>query len=148
MVTLVGTQTKFQDALYELCELDYDAVEAYDAAINRLKNEDYKAKLREFKKDHQQHIEYISSFLKEHQADFPEGPSTKSLLAQGKVVLGNLFGDKSILQAMLSNEIDTNTAYERLNAHPQKLIEAEFILSRGLADERKHKQWLETVLNQ
>ena len=146
MVTLVGTQPKFEDALYELCELDYDAVEAYTAAINRLKNEDYKTQLRAFREDHQHHIENIRNFLKERQVDFPEGPSSKSLLTQGKVVLANLFGDKNILETMLSNEMDTNTAYERLNAHPKKPLEAELILSNGLADEKRHKQWLQTVL--
>ena len=42
MATLVGTQTKFVDALKELAELDHDAIEAYEAAINRLENEFYK----------------------------------------------------------------------------------------------------------
>jgi hypothetical protein len=33
----------------------------------------------------------------------------KQLLTQGKVVLGSIIGDISILQAMKSNESDTNT---------------------------------------
>ena len=37
MTTLVGTQTKFVKAVRELVELDFDALEAYNAAINRLK---------------------------------------------------------------------------------------------------------------
>lgn len=148
MTTTVGTQKKFEDALYELCELDYDAAEAYEAAINRLETEEYKAKLRDFKSDHQRHITDICTLLKEHQAESPEGPSLKCLLTQGKVVLGQLFGDTSILKAMLTNEMDTNTAYERLNVHPEKWIEANAILTRGLDDERRHKQWLETILKE
>ena len=35
MTTLVGTQKNFAS---ELIELDYDAIEAYKAAINRLEN--------------------------------------------------------------------------------------------------------------
>lgn len=42
MATLVGTQKNFADALKALIELDYDAIEAYKAAIDRLENENYK----------------------------------------------------------------------------------------------------------
>ncbi|AFC70705.1 hypothetical protein MC5_01535 [Rickettsia australis str. Cutlack] len=35
MTTLVRTQNNFADAIKELVELDYDAIEAYKAAINR-----------------------------------------------------------------------------------------------------------------
>jgi hypothetical protein len=158
MATMVGTQSNFEDALYELCELDYDAVEAYEAAINRIgggdkeknieKQKEYKEKLKEFKEDHQRHIEEIRSFLRKRDAKIPEGPSAKSILTQGKVVLGNLLGDKSILKAMLSNEEDTNTAYERLNDHPEKSTEAEEFLRQGLRDEKKHKAWLESVIEE
>lgn len=146
MVTAVGTQSKFDKALYELCELDYDAVEAYEAAINRLEKEDYKAHLREFKQDHEQHIREICDLLQKHNLKVPEGPSAKALLTQGKVVLAQLIGDTNILKAMLSNEIDTNTAYERLTMHAEKWEEAEELLTRGLQDERKHKEWLEAIV--
>ncbi|WP_131784099.1 ferritin-like domain-containing protein [Legionella gresilensis] len=147
MVTMVGTQEKFEDALYELCELDYDAVEAYEAAINRLDKKDYVSKMEEFKNDHQRHIEEISNLLRKHQAKVPDGPSPKNILTQGKVVLANLMGDEAILKAMLSNEQDTNTAYERLNEHKEKWGDANTILSRGLEDERRHKQWIQLTLN-
>jgi rubrerythrin len=148
MATMVGTQSIFEDALYELCELDYDAAEAYEAAINRLEKKEYKEKLVEFKKDHHRHIDEIRSLLAKQKAKIPEGPSAKSILTQGKVVLGNLFGDKSILKAMLSNEEDTNTAYERLNNHPEKSTEADAFLRQGLKDEKKHKQWLESIIEE
>ena len=38
MVTNVGNQTKFIDAIKELIELDYDAVDTYKLAIEKLKN--------------------------------------------------------------------------------------------------------------
>lgn len=146
MVTAVGTQSKFEKALYELCELDYDAAEAYEAAINRLDKEEYKAQLRQFKQDHERHIVEISALLQKHNEKAPEGPTTKALLTQGKVVLAQIMGDANILKAMLSNEMDTNTAYERLTTHAEKWVDAEEILMRGLQDEKRHKQWLEMVL--
>lgn len=143
MTTLVGKQHDFADALYELCELDYDSIEAYEAAINRLDSENLKAQLIEFKNDHQHHVDEISVLLSKHQAKVPQGPSNKQLLTQGKVVFANLFGDKAILKAMHSNEIDTNTAYERIVSHPGIWLDALEILLKGLQDEKRHKQWLE-----
>ncbi len=148
MTTLVGTQEHFKDALYELCELDYDAIEAYEAAINRVDNAEYRSKLTEFKNDHQRHVQEITALLESHQEKAPDGPSLKQLLTQGKVVLANMLGDEAILKAMISNEVDTNTAYERINSHKYIWPDSVEILSRGWADERRHKQWLESVTNQ
>ncbi|MBL0942527.1 MAG: DUF2383 domain-containing protein, partial [Alphaproteobacteria bacterium] len=75
MVTLVGTQEDFEVALKELLELDYDAVEAYEAAINRLENQEYKTQLNTFKNDHERHIKEISALLKKHNIAPTKGPS-------------------------------------------------------------------------
>jgi bacterioferritin (cytochrome b1) len=146
MTTLVGTQNEFHDALYALCELDYDAAEAYKAAINRLENVQYKHRLTEFLHDHERHIQDISSILKKHQQKTPKGPDMKQYLAQGKVALANLLGDTAILKAMITNEEDTNTAYERVNKYADKWEDAASIVAQGLDDERKHRQWLENTI--
>lgn len=143
MATLVGTQASFTDALKELIELDYDASEAYAAAINRLTKEEYKNTLTSFMEDHKRHIQELSSLLAQHNEEYPKGPSTlKQWLTKGKVVIADLAGDDAIISAMVSNEEDTNTAYETLNARDDKWQDAEDILQRGLADERRHKKWL------
>ncbi|MFC3909190.1 DUF2383 domain-containing protein [Legionella dresdenensis] len=148
MTTFVGNQEQFHDALYELCELDYDAAEAYEAAINRINNEYYKTRLAAFKQDHLRHIEEITNLLERHNLKAPAGPGPKQILTEGKVVFANIFGDSAILKAMLSNEIDTNIAYERLNNRQDKWIDAEDILLRGLHDEKRHKAWIEEALRQ
>lgn len=146
MVTLVGTQTNFIDAIKELVELDYEAVEAYEAAVNRLEDEDYKHQLQEFKNDHHSHIFELSEALNKNNHTPPTGPSAKQFLTQGKVVLANLFGDKAILRAMRSNEVDTNTAYERIVTHKDIHPDFEAIVQKGLADEKRHKAWLEKTI--
>jgi len=147
MVTLVGTQSDFSNAIKELIELDFDAIEAYEAAINRLDNQDYKDKLNDFKKDHHRHTQELTQLLKKHTiSNIPNGPSAvKQWLTKGKVVLANIVGDATILAAMKSNEIDTNTAYERINAREDVWEDAISILKRGLEDERRHKTWLESL---
>lgn len=146
MTTLVGTQTDFSDALRNLLELDYDAVEAYDAAINRLENTTYIQKLSEFRDDHKRHIQELSNLLRSHNEETPEGPSMKQWLTKGKVVLANLVGDDTILGAMKTNEEDTNTAYERMAEREDQWDDAKAIIQRGLHDERKHKRWLDDTL--
>jgi hypothetical protein len=68
--------------------------------------------------------------------------SVKELLTKGKVIIANLVGDKAVLMAMASNEVDTNTAYERMNSREDKWVDAIDILKKGLADEKRHAAWL------
>ena len=143
MATLVGTQKNFADALKALIELDYDAIEAYKAAIDRLENENYKNELTKFKADHQRHVQQLNAILRSRGEKEIEGPSGKQWLTKGKVVIADIFGDDSIMQAMHSNEEDTNSAYERMNNHADKWPEAVEVLKQGLRDEKHHKQWIE-----
>jgi rubrerythrin len=143
MTTLVGTQKDFLDAITALLELEYDVVEAYETAINRIESEDYKKHLEEFKQDHQKHIQGLNTVLKAHGEGAIYTPSAKQWLLKGKVVLGGLIGDKSILEAMYVNEKDSNAAYEKMNIHPDKWEDAKDIIEQGLDDEKRHKQWFE-----
>jgi len=150
MVTMVGTQKSFIKAIQELIELDYDAIGAYESAIKNLTKQKYKEKLEDFKEDHQRHITELSAFLKRCKEKVPEGPdNTKKLLAKGKVEIASLFGDINILSAMLSNEEDTNTAYSRMNSRVDESNDAEIaqVIANGLADERKHKHWLQITIS-
>lgn len=123
-------------------------MEAYEVAINRLDNEEYKMSVKSFMEDHVRHIKDVSELLKKHNEVPPSSPSlAKQWVTKGKVVFGSLVGDAAILTALRSNEIDTNTAYERLKIHEHIWKSAREIISRGLLDEHRHKKWLETVLD-
>jgi hypothetical protein len=146
MVTAVGMQTELINATQDLLELDYDAIEAYDAAINRLENQLYKDKMAEFKADHLRHVRELTAFLEDNEEEAPEGPSGKQWLTKGKVIIANLLGDNAILAAMRSNEVDTNTAYERMTQRDDLVPELVLIIKRGFEDEKRHKAWLEATL--
>lgn len=133
--------------LCDLIELEYDVVEAYEIAINRLENQEYKNRLSSFKEDHLRHISEISELLKNHDIDSPTLPGIgKKWLTKGKVVLGSLVGDLTILMAMRSNEIDTNVAYERVLNHEKIWPESREIIDRAFKDEQKHKKWISYIL--
>ena len=145
MVTMVGKQESFGEAMVSLLELEYDALEAYEAAIARIGDTIFKQSLTEFMTDHRRHISELTHLLTEHgYQDLPTGPSGgKQWLTKGKVVIAGLIGDNTILLAMHSNEEDTNTAYERMVNRTDAWSETKTILTQALADERKHKAWLE-----
>ena len=132
--------------LKNMIQLDYDAIEAYKAAIDRLENDTYKNKLRDFLKDHERHVQELSNLVKDKGATPPESGDAKSMLTKGKVVLADLGNDKHILQAMKTNEDETNTKYEQATKEdfPQEVLS---ILERGLKDERHHRAWIESTLD-
>lgn len=144
MTTLVGKQESFDDAMIALLELEYDALEAYEVAVNKLENPLEKQKMREFMQDHQQHISELTHLLKaNHVSKVPDGPTGKQWLTKGKVVLGSLFGDNAILLAMETNELDTNMAYERMVKRTDQWPGVQSFLNQAFIDERKHKAWIE-----
>jgi rubrerythrin len=146
MTTLVGLQTDLNSLLKRLVELDYDAIEAYDVAIQRVHSDDYRAQLRAFRSDHLRHVEELSRVLRDSGREPPKGPDFKRVLTQGKVVLASLIGDRAVLFAMKTNETDTNVAYERAAAHEAVPAPVRELLRRGLRDERRHRAWMEREL--
>jgi hypothetical protein len=146
MVTKVGMQTDFADALKDLLELDYDAIEAYAVAVDKLTDVKCKEKLANFKADHERHTREITAILMAHNQAAPDGPSAKQWLTKGKVLMSNLLGDNAILLAMKTNEDDTNSAYERMNERDDIWEDAIETLANGLSDEKRHRAWIETVL--
>jgi hypothetical protein len=58
-------------------------------------------------------------------------------------VLRELTGDSGILKAMKSNEDETNEAYEQALARGDMTANRRDVLERNLADERRHRAWIE-----
>lgn len=147
MVTMVGKQESFGEAMVSLLELEYDAVEAYQVAVEGTSPQ-YKKELTEFMNDHRRHISELTRLLTDHrQPGIPTGASGgKQWLAKGKVVLASMVGDQAILLAMHSNEEDTNTAYDRMTGRADRWPDVNLVINEGLADERKHKAWLEQAI--
>ncbi|AIL64439.1 hypothetical protein NOVO_00125 [Rickettsiales bacterium Ac37b] len=144
MATFVGTQVNFYDALKEMLELEYDAIEAYKAAIERLKDKECKDTFKKFLGDHERHKDFLTKALEKVDGlKVPKGGDMKEILTKGKVLISSLLGDKSILSAMKTNEDDTNSAYERLNNYKNIPITLKSELANFFKDEQKHRAWIE-----
>lgn len=147
MVTFVGQQDDIIDAVQSLVELDYDAIQAYDAAIDLLENENYKHAMKGFKSDHERHVKELGEYLQHHHEKVPDTADFKACLTEGKIVIAGLLNDNAILKAMQSNEEDTNTAYKRMYDRNDLTENLRIILKRGLDDERRHYAWIKETLD-
>jgi rubrerythrin len=150
MTTTVGNEESLTDLLKNLRTLDLAASEAYTDAIQHLDDPEAQAQLTAFKADHIRHASDLGQLLQElgEAGDIPQTGGLKSLWTQGKVLFASLGGDRQILQAMSSNEADTNIAYERAVQHMAASGELLAVLQRNLADERRHKQWIDSRMAQ
>ena len=135
--------SKSVKTLQALVKLDYDAIEAYEEAIERLDDAVAKTKLMEFCNDHRRHTENIGNILRNLGEEVPDGPDVKRFLTEGKVVIADLGGDKAILKAMVMNETVTNKAYEEACSSDDLDATMQQTLEQNLADEARHKQWIE-----
>jgi uncharacterized protein (TIGR02284 family) len=146
MVTTVGTEKTVEDLLKDLIQLDHDAAGAYQAAIDRLKDAGFRSALTGFRQDHLRHVDELGALLSGMGREPPKEGDMKAVLAKGKVVLGGLMGDKAILQAMKTNEDDTNTAYDRATEFKDAPAEAQRAFEQARTDERRHRDWIVATL--
>jgi uncharacterized protein (TIGR02284 family) len=147
MATLVGMQISPVSLIRNLIELDYDAIEAYEAAIERLEDPAFRAQFRAFCDDHRKHVAELNPILERLGGIRVVQGDIKRVLTKGKVLIASLIGDRSILLAMKTNEKDTNTAYERAAAHDGLDAQTIAVLYRNLGDERRHRAWIiETLI--
>jgi hypothetical protein len=142
MVTLVGNEGDLTDLLQNLARLDYDAIEAYDAAIERLEDTKAQATLREFRKDHERHISDLTPHISGLGAEVPSGSGPKRLLTEGKVKIAALFGDSAILTAMATNEVETESAYRSASERDDVDTQLAEKLRAAMEDEARHKAWM------
>lgn len=146
MATMVGKQKDVAHLLNALIELDFDAVEAYEVAIDRIEDEDDKAAFASFRDDHERHTRELQPLVAELGGKPATTADIKRVLTKGKVFLASLVGDKAVLVAMKTNEDDTNTAYDRAVDRDDVPSHMRDVLVRNRDDERRHRAYIEKRL--
>lgn len=134
--------------LNKLINLDYDAIAAYEAAIERLNNAEYRERLREFRDDHQRHTRNLGECLAKFGGKAATSGDIRKILTKGKVILGTINHDRGVLEAMRSNEDQTNRFYEEALEKLEDEPAVAGILLRNLEDERRHRLWLVSTLDE
>lgn len=134
--------------LNSLIHLDYDAIDAYDAAIKRATDDNVRAALLEFRADHETHTGKLQSWVEKLGGKPATKSDLKAVLTSGKVAISSLSETMGILKAMQSNEEETNQKYDDALStvtEPPELVE---VLLHNRDDERKHKGWIDNHLDQ
>lgn len=146
MVTTTGTASDVVDMLNDLIQLDYDAIQAYEAAIGRIDNAEHQRQLQAFRDDHERHTKEVGRVVSELGGQPATSASMKQVLTVGKVAFADMMGDRAVLQAMKTNEDDTNTAYERAASRSDLPPAAVPVIQSALGDERRHRDWIEKTI--
>jgi uncharacterized protein (TIGR02284 family) len=141
----VMDQNKMIDRLNELIALDYDAVGAYEAAIDRIDVEFLGSRLREFQGDHRRHIQELSRVVTGLGGKPREKPDVKGFLLKGFTAITSMMGNEAALKAMQGNEKLTNRIYEQAmrESWPE---EVRVIIERNFRDEQRHLAFIEESL--
>lgn len=148
MGTMIGTQESLASLLRRLIEREYDAIEAYVVAVEHVDDPAGRRQLSAFLSVHQRHAQELSRQLRALGVEPPDGPDIKQLVTKGRVFFGALLGDRAIFSAMKSNEDDAHAAYERAAARADLPAHLGAVIETHLADERRHRQWIDSWIAQ
>jgi rubrerythrin len=144
----IHTATTFDPIkmLRSLAELDYDMVQAYETAIDRLDDVAMKKGMRVCVDDHRRHIVDLNLQIVDLGGKPWVEDDFRHVLEQGKVFLASVVGDRGVLKAMLSNEEESNQAYARAAAIRGLAPQISRLLDTNLDDERRHRSWIGQAL--
>jgi rubrerythrin len=127
--------------LNDLLQLDHDAVGAYGIAIHAATDEAHRETLREFRADHERHIEELTRLIQDREGkpvQAPHLPTSVFKLAVQKA--GALGGQTALLLAFKANERQSRDKYRRAAENADDLEVAD-VLARAADDEIRHYDW-------
>jgi rubrerythrin len=130
--------TEVVERLNDLLQLDYDAIKAYDQAIEHSDDLDAREDLEDFRLDHERHITDLGTVIVDlGGVPESEGRDLKGVLIEGLTALRSVTGTLGALRAMRMNEKLTNRTYEKALEHSLPLAVRE-VVRQNLQDERRH----------
>lgn len=135
------------EKLSSLIQLDIDAVNAYEQAIEKCDDTFVREQLEIFKIDHQRHIDELSAYLIDYDMEPPaQKPDLKGFIIEGFTALRSVTGTDGALKAMKSNEELTNKKYTEALQWELDL-DAMDIVTRGYEDEKTHLSFIKEQLS-
>lgn len=135
--------------LNDLLQLDHDAISAYDIAIEQLENREHALQIEGFKRDHERHIRELNDLILELGGTPANEPHATAPLKQAiqRVAAGG--GDKALLTAWRTNELQAMTKYD---SYAQKAVfwgpALKRLIDRNALDEERHYSWVVGLMGQ
>ncbi|MDQ3556302.1 MAG: ferritin-like domain-containing protein [Gemmatimonadota bacterium] len=135
------------DTLNDLLQLDHDAIGAYEIAIEKLSDRSLADRIQEFKHDHQRHIAELNDALAALGGTPKNEPHATGPFKQGLQSLGGLAGNKGVLMAWRTNEMQAKTKYSKAASDAVGWPEgARTVVERNARDEERHYRWVMDAL--
>jgi uncharacterized protein (TIGR02284 family) len=141
-------EKKILSRLKNLCQLDMDAIHAYEQAIESIEHQPIKEQIISFKEDHERHVDNLSSLMRNHGGTPPEfSRDFKGFFMEGFTKVRSATGTEGALKAMRGNEKLTNRKYEKAleDDLPADVLK---VIRENREDERRHLQYIERMLEQ
>jgi uncharacterized protein (TIGR02284 family) len=129
----------------DLIRFDYDAIGAYDEAIDSVKEMSIKERLMEFRADHQRHVTELSTCVTKLGGKPVDKPGARGVIRKTMTKIAGLMGTEAILKAMKSNEEVMNKQYAN-RANQSFPADVLAIIQRNFADEQRHLSWVQQAL--
>jgi uncharacterized protein (TIGR02284 family) len=133
------------EELNELIRFDHDAIGAYNAAIDDIKEIGIRNPLIQFRGDHERHVEVLTAIVIRLGGEPVEHAGIKGVMRKTMTKVAGLGGTEMTLKAMRSNEEVLNKAYSHHLSldFPDEIRE---IIRHNYADEQRHLAWVEQAL--
>lgn len=133
--------------LDDLLQLDHDALQSYQLAIEELDNAAYRETIRRFRSDHERHVTELSDLVRTHGGTPTERPHATGVLKLATQAAGAVGGgDTHVLMAFRANERQARDKYARaaaLGAWPPNVAA---VVRVAASDESRHYDWVDATL--
>ncbi len=133
--------------LNDLLQLDHDAVGAYEIAIDKLDDRSYAEQIRGFKTEHERHIRNLNELITKMGGSPTNEPHATGPFKEAVQSVAGLGGDKGLLMAWRTNELQTRTKYDsyasKANSWPS---DVKRVVDENALDEERHYQWVVDAL--
>ncbi|WP_420130291.1 DUF2383 domain-containing protein [Longimicrobium sp.] len=135
------------EGLNDLLQLDHDAVGAYQIAMEKLNDRDHADQIAGFRRDHERHIRELNELIADLGGTPKNHPHATGPFKLALQSLGGLAGDKGVLMAFRTNELQVRSKYDsyasRANAWPTHIKR---VVDACALDEERHFRWVSDVL--
>ncbi|HEX6369664.1 MAG TPA: DUF2383 domain-containing protein [Longimicrobium sp.] len=135
------------EGLNDLLQLDHDAIGAYQIAMEKLHDRDHADQIAGFRRDHERHIRELNELIAELGGTPKNHPHATGPFKLALQSLGGLAGDKGVLMAFRTNELQVRTKYDsyasRANHWPANIKR---VIDACALDEERHFRWVSDVL--
>lgn len=135
------------DRMNDLLQLDHDAIGAYEVAIDKLNDRTLADRISEFKHDHERHIVELNEVIAALGGSPKNEPHATGPFKQALQSLGGLAGDKGLLMAWRTNELQVKSKYASASSDAADWpAEAHGVVQRNALDEERHYRWVVDAL--